>query len=218
LFTGIIEEIGRVRSLRKQAGSAILGIEARLVAAELNPGDSIAVNGACLTVTAREKGGFSCDLSPETIQRTTLGAARKGMAVNLERPLSLGSRLGGHFVQGHVDGVGRLVSRAPGGDGWAVTIECPAELERYLVSKGSVAVDGISLTIAALEENAFTVAVIPFTLKMTNLGSMEIGSAVNLEADILGKYVERFFQLGLASNKPSGLSAAYLREQGFWKP
>ena len=126
MFTGIIEEIGRVRSLRKQAGSAILGIEARLVAPELNPGDSIAVNGACLTVTAREKGGFSCDLSPETIQRTTLGAARKGMAVNLERPLSLGSRLGGHFVQGHVDGVGRLVSRAPGGDGWAVTIEAIA--------------------------------------------------------------------------------------------
>jgi riboflavin synthase len=215
LFTGIIEEVGRVRSLRRQAESAVLGIEARSVGAELKPGDSIAVNGACLTVTDRKGDGLSCDLSPETLQRTTLGEARRGMAVNLERPLSLGSRLGGHFVQGHIDGIGRLISRAPGGDGSVVTIEYPAELERYFVYKGSVAVDGISLTIAALKGNAFTVAVIPFTMKTTNLGSLQVGSAVNLEVDILGKYVERFFQSGLASDKPSGLSAAYLKEQGF---
>jgi riboflavin synthase len=137
------------------------------------------------------------------------------MAVNLERPLSLGSRLGGHFVQGHVDGIGRMVSRSPGGDGSLVAVEYPAELERYLVHKGSVAVDGISLTIAGLKGAAFTVAVIPFTLKMTNLGSLQVGSPVNLEVDILGKYVERFFQLGFASDRPSGLSAAYLKEQGF---
>jgi riboflavin synthase len=215
LFTGIIEEVGRVRSLRRQAESSVLGIEARSVGAELKPGDSIAVNGACLTVTDRKGDGLSCDLSTETLQRTTLGEARRGMAVNLERPLSLGSRLGGHFVQGHIDGIGRLVSRAPGGDGSVVTIEYPAELERYFVHKGSVAVDGISLTIAALKGNAFTVAVIPFTMKTTNLGSLQVGSAVNLEVDILGKYVERFFQSGLASDKPSGLSAAYLKEQGF---
>jgi riboflavin synthase len=215
LFTGIIEEVGKVRSLRRQAEGAVLGIEARAVVSELNPGDSIAVNGACLTVTERRADGFSCDLSPETLHRTTLGDARRGMAVNLERPLSLGSRLGGHFVQGHVDGIGRLVSRAPGGDGWIATVEYPAELERYLVHKGSVAVDGISLTIAGLKGTAFTVAVIPFTLKMTNLGSLQAGRTVNLEVDILGKYVERFFQLGLASDKPSGLSAAYLKEQGF---
>jgi len=215
LFTGIIEEVGRVWSLRRHGESAVLGIEARSVAAELKPGDSIAVNGACLTVTDRRGDGFSCDLSPETLQRTTLGEARKGMAVNLERPLSFGGRLGGHFVQGHVDGIGRLVLRAPGGDGSMVTVEYPAELQRYLVSKGSVAVDGISLTIATLKGNAFTVAAIPFTLKMTNLGGLQIGSAVNLEVDILGKYVERFFQLGLASDGPPGLSAAYLKEQGF---
>jgi riboflavin synthase len=215
LFTGIIEEVGKVRSLRHQADSAVLHVSSRTIAPELNPGDSIAVNGACLTVTARDDGGFLCDLSPETIRRSTLGSARRGMAVNLERPLSLGSRLGGHFVQGHVDGIGRLISRAPGGDGSIVTIGYPAELQRYLVCKGSVAVDGISLTISALEGDTFSVAVIPFTLKMTNLAGLENGSAVNLEVDILGKYVERFFQLGLASKAPSGLSADYLREQGF---
>jgi len=215
LFTGIIEEVGKVRSLRRQAESAILVVEARAVGAELKPGDSVAVNGACLTVTERKGNGFSCDLSPETLQRTTLGEAHRGMAVNLERPLSLGSRLGGHFVQGHVDGIGRLVSRAPWGDGSVLTVEFPAELERYLVHKGSVAIDGISLTIASLKGTAFSVAVIPFTLKMTNLGGLQIGSPVNLEVDILGKYVERFFQLGLAADRPSGLNVAYLKEQGF---
>jgi riboflavin synthase len=215
LFTGIIEEVGKVRSLRRQAESAILVVGARAIGAELKPGDSIAVNGACLTVTERKGDGFSCDLSPETLQRTTLGEARRGMAVNLERPLSLGSRLGGHFVQGHVDGIGKLVSRSPGGHGYIVTVEFPAELERYLVHKGSVAIDGISLTIASLKGTAFSVAVIPFTWKMTNLGGLLIGSPVNLEVDILGKYVERFFQLGLAADRPSGLSAAYLKEQGF---
>lgn len=215
MFTGIIEEVGEVRSLRRQAESAILVVEARTVGAELKPGESIAVNGACLTITERKGDGFSCDLSPETLRRTTLGEARRGMAVNLERPLSLGSRLGGHFVQGHVDGIGRLVSRAPGGDGSIVTVEFPAELARYLVHKGSVAIDGISLTIASMEGTAFSVAVIPFTLKMTNLGGLRIGSPVNLEVDILGKYVERFIQLGLAADRPSGLSAAYLEEQGF---
>jgi len=215
LFTGIIEEIGTVKSLRRLAGGAVLRVASRTVAPELNPGDSISVNGACLTVTGRDDGDFTCDISPETLQRSTLGFARKGMPVNLERPLSLGSRLGGHFVQGHIDGIGRLRSRAPGGDGLIVTIGYPAELQRYLVYKGSVAVDGISLTISALEGDTFAVAVVPFTLKMTNLGTLEKGSTVNLEADILGKYVERFFQLGLASKGSPGLSATYLREQGF---
>ncbi len=215
MFTGIVEEVGKVRYLQRRGESAVFGVEAPVVAAEMRPGDSIAVNGACLTVTEREGEGFSCDLSPETLQLTTLGKARKGMAVNLERPLSLGSRLGGHFVQGHVDGIGKLVSREPGGEGSIVTMEYPAELERYLVHKGSVAIDGISLTIAALKGTAFSVAVIPFTLKMTNLGGLRIGSPVNLEVDILGKYVERFYQLGLGSDRKSGLGAAYLKEQGF---
>jgi riboflavin synthase len=215
LFTGIVEEVGKVRCLLHRGESAVLGVDAPAIGAGLRPGDSIAVNGACLTVTERKGEGFFCDLSPETLQRTTLGKARKGMAVNLERPLALGSRLGGHFVQGHVDGIGKLVSREPGGEGSIVTLEYPAELERYLVHKGSVAIDGISLTIAALKGTAFSVAVIPFTLKMTNLGGLQIGSPVNLEVDILGKYVERFFQLGLGSDRTSGLSAAYLKEQGF---
>lgn len=215
MFTGIIEEVGRVKSIRRRAESAILGVSAPSMASELGPGDSVAVNGACLTVTTTDEGGFSCDLSPETLVRTTLGAAAKGMCVNLERSLSLGSRLGGHFVQGHIDGIGRFVSRSPGGDGAVLMFEYPAELERYLVYKGSVAVDGISLTIAELAEHAFAVAAIPFTLKMTNLGNLQAGNAVNLEVDILGKYVERFFQLGLASKHSSGLSAGYLKEQGF---
>jgi len=187
---------------------------------------------------------FACDLSAETLARTTLGAARQGTVVNLERPLAAGARLGGHFVLGHVDGVGRLRRFARSGGGATMTFEFPRELERYLVWKGSIAVDGISLTIASLGEDEFAVAVIPHTMAVTNLRRLRADDPINLEVDVLGKYFERFFSLGLTGDRrndvtesarpdqgmpqaarpvegliqaarPGGLTEAFLKEQGF---
>ncbi len=178
-------------------------------------GDSIAVNGVCLTVVRSGEGWFACDLSQETLRLTSFGKAREGTTVNLERPLAVGSRLGGHFVQGHVDGIGTLTAVTPAGDGASITIEFPPALERYLVRKGSVAVDGISLTIASIQGNTFAVAVIPYTLQQTNLGRLRPGDPVNLEVDILAKYFERFFQLGLGQDRSDKWNLEYLKEQGF---
>jgi riboflavin synthase len=191
-----------------------------MISPTLKIGDSIAVNGVCLTAVRVNEGSFACDLSTETLQTSSLKHARGQTVVNLERPMVLGSRLGGHLVQGHVDGVGELVSAMPSGDGLDLTVSYPAGLERYLVHKGSVAVDGISLTIASLLADSFIVAVIPHTFKTTNLKYLRIGDAVNLEVDILGKYFERFFRLGLIqgeieqSTNPK-LTADYLKKQGF---
>lgn len=185
------------------------------IASDLNVGDSVAVNGVCLTVVHHTDNAFACDLSSETLARSSLGRARTGTPVNLERALQVGSRMGGHFVQGHVDGIGVLRYSVPSGQGSVITFEYPRQLERYVVSKGSIAVDGISLTIARLAGNRFDVAVIPHTLQATNLGSLRAGDCVNLEADLLAKYFERFFQLGLMPDKSSGLSLEDLREQGF---
>lgn len=190
-------------------------IAAQKIAGGLSVGDSIAVNGVCLTVTRCAEDGFCCDLSQETLSRSSLGRARPGTVVNLERALLVGSRMGGHFVQGHVDGVGTLVRVVPSGEGVRVTIDYPASLERYIVAKGSIAVDGISLTIASLEGNRFDVAVIPHTLRETNLGTLRTGDSLNLEVDILAKYFERFFQLGVSKDRPQGLDFDYLKEQGF---
>lgn len=203
LFTGIIEEIGRVRSLRRERQGAVLEISAPQLAPALNPGDSVAVNGVCLTVTGRRGELFSCDLSGETLARSSLGLARGGTYVNLERALLAGARFGGHIVQGHVDGMGALVSSAPSGGGGVMEFSFPHELERYLVPKGSIAVDGISLTVAELGRRSFRVAVIPYTWKGTNLQHMRVGDPVNLEADLLAKYFERFFQLGPAGGRPA---------------
>ncbi len=215
MFTGIIEEIGTVRMIRPANEGALLTIGAGKVTSGLRPGDSVAVNGVCLTVTRADHGEFACDLSPETIRRTTLGGLAINLEVNLERPLSVGARLGGHFVQGHADGVGKLRSRSGGGGAVQLTFEYPPELERYIVHKGSIAVDGISLTVAALRELTFSVAVIPFTMKMTNLGRMKPGAAVNIEVDILGKYIERFLQTRSNQEPSPRLTEEYLRQQGF---
>lgn len=215
MFTGIIEELGRIGSVQPSADGAVIGISSRMTSGQLRDGDSIAVNGVCLTVTSRAGEEFHCDLSAETLRRSSLGRLTRGRGVNLERPLPVGGRLGGHFVLGHVDGVGRLLRSEPSGDGCVLTFQYPRELERYLVHKGSVAVDGISLTVADLEGDRFSVAVIPHTLAVTNLKELSPGDEVNLEADILGKYFERFFQLGIRDRQPSKLTAEYLEEQGY---
>jgi riboflavin synthase len=214
MFTGIIEAVGTIREWAPRRAGAAAGIGAARLAAGLRPGDSIAVDGACLTVTGLRGDTFTCDLSPETLSRTTLGRLRVGSQVNLERPLRLGDRLGGHIVTGHVDGIGEILQRTVQGDAELVRIRFPQALASLLVMKGSIAVDGISLTVAELADDRFGVAVIPYTLQQSTLGSRRIGDPVNLEADILGKHVARL----LAAQMPThggGLTLGLLQEHGF---
>jgi riboflavin synthase len=193
MFTGIVEELGRVRAVHKNAGGARLDVEARRVLEDARLGDSISVNGCCLTVVERGDHWFASDAVTETLERTTLGALAPGNAVNLERPMRLTDRLGGHLVQGHVDGVGTLAAREPLADGSTrMTFAAPPELLRYVVEKGSIAVDGVSLTVTAVGDGMFSIAAIPHTLGVTTLGVKPDGGTVNLEVDIVAKYVERF--------------------------
>lgn len=215
MFTGIIEEVGRIEAFQMGGRGASIRVGANCIPARLKAGDSVAVNGVCLTAIDANATSFVCELSDETLRRTALARAGEGTAVNLERPVMVGSRLGGHFVLGHADGVGKMLVSKPSATGVEMTFAFPRELDRYLVFKGSIAVDGISLTIASLEETYFSVAVIPHTLENTNLKCLRSGSPVNLEVDILGKYFERFFQLGLLENISSRITADYLKEQGF---
>ena len=192
MFTGIIEELGSVRAIDRREGGARLEIAASTVLADARPGDSIAVNGCCLTVVDRGDGWWAADAVIETLERTALGSLERDDPVNLERPLRLSDHLGGHLVQGHVDAVGRVAARTPLADGSTrFTFSAPPDALRYVVEKGSVAVDGISLTVAALGDDSFDVAVIPHTLAVTTLGHKNPGAAVNLEADLIAKYVER---------------------------
>ncbi len=215
MFTGIIESIGTVREWSAQGGGARAAIGVGALGAELRVGDSIAVDGACLTVTALKGDGFACDLSAETLQRTTLKALRAGGRVNLERPLRLGDRLGGHLVTGHVDAVGHIAERVPQGDGELFRFRFPPALASLLVLKGSIAVDGISLTVAELARDTFGVAIIPHTLHHTTLGGKGVGDPVNLEADLLGKYVARLLAGRSDAKGQSGLTLAFLEEHGF---
>ncbi len=215
MFTGIIEETGKIEAIRRGSQGVAIRVAAKAVLAGLRIGDSVAVNGVCLTAVAVDDSAFECELSPETMRRTSFERAREGTVVNLERPVPAGSPMGGHFVLGHVDGVGKVVSIVPGGGGVEITFGFPQELSRYLVAKGSIALDGISLTIAQLEETSFRVAVIPHTLRNTNFKHLRPGDPVNLEVDILGKYFERFHHLGLLGKEDSKLSVEYLKEQGY---
>lgn len=199
MFTGLIEATGVVRALAPVAGGQRLTIDTSL-AAELAPGDSVATNGVCLTVVARDATSWSADLSPETLRVTGLGNLREGALVNLERPLAVGSRLGGHFVQGHVDGLGRIEAIVPEGEFYRLQISFPAPLAAYFIEKGSVAVDGISLTVAALGPSTFDVQIIPHTWTNTTLRALRPGATVNLECDMVGKYVLR--SLSLAPSRP----------------
>jgi riboflavin synthase len=187
MFTGIIEEIGRVAV----AGNR-MNIRCRTVLEGSQPGASIAVNGVCLTAVQVDRDGFWCDLSPETLARTNLGALHEGSQVNLERPAAVGDRLSGHIVQGHVDGTAEFISLDALADGnWWLKVRIPASLDRYMILKGSVTLDGVSLTIAALDEGVLGVAIIPHTYEHTIIRTYKTGAAINVEADLIGKYVEK---------------------------
>jgi riboflavin synthase len=191
MFTGIIEELGAVESITMEGGNASILIGASTVTEDTRDGDSIAVNGVCLTALDVSPVSFRADVSRETLDRSTLGSLKAGSRVNLERAVTPATRLGGHIVQGHVDGRGTFLSAVREGEFWTVTIGFPPEFAKYLVYKGSVAVEGISLTVAALRGDSFDIAVIPKTWELTNFSTLMPGDAVNLEADVIGKYVER---------------------------
>jgi riboflavin synthase len=206
LFTGIISEVGKIISL--QPGKLTVG--ASLVLKGLEPGGSVAVNGACLTATEFTATSFSVDLSQETLKRTNLGMLESGDLVNLERPLGLGGELGGHLVQGHIDGTGRIISIFPEGSSTIFRFEAPQEIMRYLVEKGFVAVEGISLTVTERTVSYFQVSVVDYTRTHTNLDVHKIGDLVNLEADVMAKYVEQYF----LSQRPV-ITTEFLKEHGY---
>lgn len=195
MFTGIIEELGTIRSLEPHAGGARIVVSAKTVTEGTNDGDSISVNGVCLTALDVNADSFAADLSQETLDRSTLCRLKPGTPVNLERAVTPATRLGGHIVQGHVDGRGKFISASQDGDFWTVKIGFPSELAQYFVYKGSVAIEGISLTIAALNKDSFDIAIIPKTWQLTNLSSLSPGDEVNLEVDLIAKYVERVLKL-----------------------
>ncbi|MBE0502542.1 MAG: riboflavin synthase [Desulfuromonadales bacterium] len=217
MFTGLIESVGVVRSLRRAAGSAILSVAAPFVDDSYLLGESIAVNGACLTVVAFGAGGFQADVSPETLACTNLAAIKAGQPVNLERALRLGDRLGGHIVSGHIDAVATLAERRNDGNAQRMTFTLDPAYNRFLVAKGSVAIDGISLTVNSVDVDSFTVAIIPHSLQNTTLATMKIGSQVNIETDLIAKYVLRLFPGGRETppvDRPA-LSLDFLAKHGF---
>lgn len=202
MFTGLIESVGRVSGIERMPGGIRLHVATPL-AVELAVGDSIAHNGVCLTVVSRAEGSFATEISPETLRVTNLGDLQPGAVLNLERPLRPDARLGGHFVQGHVDATGTMVAVRDEGEFWRFTFTYPAELARLFIQKGSIAVDGISLTVADLREGEFDVQIIPFTWEHTNLHARRVGDRVNLECDMLGKYVVRFAELAGVGAPPA---------------
>ena len=206
MFTGIVEEIGKLIS----ASPTRLAIAAPQVIDGMNPGDSIAVNGACLTVTDFDRASFSVDVMPETLQHTNLGLLKAGDSVNLERPTALGGKMSGHLVQGHVDNTGRIMALEWEGEALLLQFEAPTEVLRYAVPKGFIAVDGISLTITEKDSSSFRVSVVEYTRQNTTLGSRKKGDVVNLEVDIIAKYVAQFTQ-----PQTGGLTAEFLIEHGF---
>jgi riboflavin synthase len=206
MFTGIIEELGRVRAVEKRGEDARIVIEARMVTEGSRDGDSIAVNGVCLTALDMEPDSFAADVSKETLFRSTLGALKAGSPVNLERAVTPATRLGGHIVQGHVDARGNFLGAENHGESWTFRIAYPKEIARYLVFKGSVAVEGISLTIANLTDDYFEIAVIPKTWKVTNFSKLKPGDEVNLEADVIAKYVERILRSSETENRSAASS------------
>jgi riboflavin synthase len=215
MFTGIIEELGKIAALEKRGDGARIKIAAQVITENTGEGDSIAVNGVCLTALNIKKDSFTADVSGETLRRSTLGKLSVGSKVNLERAVTPATRLGGHIVQGHVDGRGKFVAAEQSGDFWTIKIEFPKEVGQYLVHKGSIAVEGISLTIADLSDDSFDVAVIPKTWQLTNLSALESGDAVNLEVDVIAKYVERIMLYGQAKEKSETITREKLQKLGF---
>ena len=208
MFTGMIEEIGVVKGV----SSCRLAIEAGKVLVDTKPGDSVAINGACLTVTSIDSDGFSVDIMPETVRRTNIGGLHYDDMVNLERAMLIGSRLGGHLVQGHVDGTGKVMTLTPEAEAVIARISAPAELMPYIVTKGFIAVDGVSLTVADYDDFSFSVSLVAYTRQHTILDRMRPGDIINLEVDIIAKYVER-----LKQTDGQGVTLDFLEEHGFLK-
>ncbi|MGQ0543048.1 MAG: riboflavin synthase [Blastocatellia bacterium] len=213
MFTGIIEELGTIVSLEEFSGGKRIVVDARIVTEGSKEGDSISVSGVCLTALNINSQNFSAEVSQETLNRSTLGVLNVGSRVNLERAVTPSTRLGGHIVQGHVDGRGEFFSAVQSGKFWTVKIGFPEEIGKYLIFKGSVAVEGVSLTVAALAETSFDIAVIPKTWEMTNFSTLKSGDPVNLEADVIAKYVERL--MGKIMMQPSPVSMELLKAKGF---
>jgi len=231
MFTGITELVGKIESLALTGGGARLRVNlcgtgtsgsepesgsgaGSEIASSMKLGDSISVNGCCLTVTEFDAQHFSADLSGETLRRTNFGEKKAGDLVNLERPLAAGARLGGHFMQGHVDGIGRVTRLVPEGDSWWLSVSVPEDLRRYVAEKGSIAIDGISLTVAKWRDGIVDIAIIPFTHQHTNVRAMCPNDAVNVETDILAKYVESLLKTGAAEAAPA-VTVKQLIEEGF---
>lgn len=212
MFTGLIETIGRVTACERRGGAAVLAVSTTLPASEIAIGDSVAVNGACLTVTAIREAALTFDVSPESLAGTTIGSLRSGHSVNMERALRLGDRMGGHIVTGHIDCIGTLTRSSETSGNRILEFSLPPEHARYLVSKGSVAIDGISLTVNTVTASGFSVNIIPLTRSSTTLAALKIGDNVNLETDIIGKYVERLAQ---PWKKSGNVSMQLLAENGF---
>ena len=215
MFTGIVEEVGKIKKIERNTVSARLSIEADKVLQEVKEGDSIAVNGICLTVTSFTKNSFTADVMHETMNRTTLGKLKENSPVNLERALSVRGRFGGHMVSGHIDGRGKIVGIEKDDNAVLFTIETTEKILRYIVEKGSIAINGISLTVARVDRKNFTVSVIPHTLRVTSLGSFQKGDEVNLENDIVGKYIEKLLGLSCPEKKESTLTMDFLIKNGF---
>ena len=216
MFTGIVEELGTIRSLQRGKHSVVLSIGAHTVLSDLKIGDSVAVNGVCLTVTAQDSGGFTADVMHETLNRSALALLRPGSRVNLERALAAGGRFGGHIVAGHVYGVGTVQRITRDDKAVWYTIAAGPEILRYVVEKGSIAIDGISLTVARVDGQSFAISAIPHTVSVTTLAHRRVGDPVNLETDVLGKYVEKLLQpLQAEAPPPSGITRDFLTRCGF---
>jgi len=213
MFTGIIEEIGRVSGIEQRGENRRITVSAANLPRELKTGDSVAVSGVCLTAIDIKPGSFCADLAPETWARTSFSRIHEGAAVNLELPMKSDGRFGGHIVQGHVDGVGKVISfeRIAESENWWLQIDLPDEVEKYTVYKGSISIEGISLTVAQLERNRCSIAIIPHTVEKTNLHSLKAGDPVNLEADLIAKYVEKMMR----GDAESSLTVEDLVRQGF---
>lgn len=214
MFTGLVESCGRIKSMNRSGNGAVVTVSTTIPLAEMALGESIAVNGACLTVTELDSGSFCADVSPESLDKTTLGDLQAGDMVNLERALRLGDRFGGHIVTGHIDGVGEIVDVRRKANAVLLTVSAPSELARYLVAKGSICIDGISLTVNSVQESVFSVSIIPHTLEATTLNECRPGRKVNLETDILGKYVERMLGF-IPGQGESNVTREFLAKHGF---
>ena len=212
MFTGIIEEIGRIQTVRKGAASSSISVQAKKVMQDVHIGDSIAVNGVCLTVTAFSQGGFTADVMHETFNRSSLGSLQTGSPVNLERAMPSNGRFGGHIVSGHIDGTGTVSAIQKDDNAVWYTIKTAPGILRYIVEKGSVAIDGISLTVAAVERDCFSVSIIPHTASITTLSNRRVGDTVNLENDCIGKYVERLMSI---QQSKYNITADFLTKYGF---